>query len=143
MSFLPLLIRPWMVEHCSDPGESLCLAGGWHSSVLTATATSSHTHPGCQAAETNPQGGGRAEQTRAAEGPISSGCLLLESAGTRIPRSWESLHHTHAQPREKANNTSSPYQSIVRLISLASIKHSDALCMEHKALLNSRAEQSQ
>lgn len=45
------------------------------------------------------------------------------------------LHHTHS--------TSPPHQSIMRLISLVSIKHSDALRMKHKALLNSHAEQSQ
>lgn len=53
------------------------------------------------------------------------------------------LHHTHTEPRERANNTSPPGQSIMRLISLASIKHSDAVHTQHKALLNSHEEQSQ
>ena len=60
---------------------------------------------------------------------------------------WEAqlglLHCMHTQPRERPNNTPSPRKSIVRLISLVTIKHSDARRVEHKALLNSRAEQSQ
>lgn len=60
------------------------------------------------------------------------------------PCCWEShTHHTHTEPRERANSTSPPRQSIMRLISLASIKHSDAVHVQHKALLNSHAEQSQ
>lgn len=53
------------------------------------------------------------------------------------------LHHTHAEPRERANNTSPPRQSIMRLISLAPIKHSDTVRVQLKALLNSPVEQSQ
>lgn len=41
--------RPWVVEDHSDPGESLCLARGWHGSTL---ATSSSTHHWHQESET-------------------------------------------------------------------------------------------
>lgn len=53
------------------------------------------------------------------------------------------LYHTHTESRERANNTSPPHQSITRLISLASIKHSDVVRMQLKVLLNSYTEQSQ
>lgn len=63
--------RRWVVEDCSDPGESLCLAGGQHGSML---ATIGPGVRNCLEREWW-------NRPRAAEGPIPARCLLLESAG--------------------------------------------------------------
>lgn len=141
LSFLPLLIRPWVVEDCPDPGESPCLAGG--DTAVCSLPPPPLPAPSLSARQQKPDREGVVEQTK---GCRNSRPTEVSAAGKLRhvhPTQLGVLHHRPAQPRERAHNTSSPHKSIVRLISLVSIKHSDTFRMEHKALLNSRAEQSQ